>query len=69
MDTSSDAGGFDNEAFIVLDFNLQREKLASDLWRLANFKPKAFTALVEEISQGNIAVKNTVLRRWGVRRC
>lgn len=48
--------------------DLQGQRLAAHLQWFADSQPEAFAELAKEISHGNIAVKNTILRLWGVRR-
>lgn len=67
MDAQNDTGSEGSRGQRVCYINVLGPELTAELEWLAGFEPKAFTRLVKAISQGNMAVENTVLRRWRVR--
>lgn len=72
MENPSNAGGYRTPSQLVRDLDLQRtaaRRLASalDTTRPPYAHPERFEKLAEAISKGNRAIKDTLLRRWGVR--
>lgn len=67
MDTSNNARSSDAVGELVCNIDVHRQDFTAHYAWLANTEPTRFAAMVEAVTQGNVALSAAILRSWGIR--